>query len=268
MDGMGLRMRSAASIIAGVSAVIALGMPVTAAVPANDDRGAATVVNGLPFHDVIDTSEATPQAGDPDCASGPGNPTVWYSFTPAANGRLVATTKGSDYDTTLLVATPDGSGGLDVIACDDDSSGVSSTVIWQGTAGQEYLLMAGACCGNGGGVLVIDLRRPPPPPTVYVTIASRASLTRYGGAIVHGHVRCYRSGGHANIQVRGRQDYGRIIVRGYGSRHVACGQPWRVTVRNYEYRFGVGPMQVKVSATACGATSCSEKTKRTTVRIS
>ena len=58
---------------------------------------------------------ATRRRTDPDRA------TVWYSFTPDADGDYLADTFGSDYDTTLYVGTPDGAGGIDVIGCIDDN---------------------------------------------------------------------------------------------------------------------------------------------------
>src|SRR5512134_1258210 len=68
-----------------------------AAPPSNDDFDSATVVTEpLSFIDNINTVEATTATDDPNCA-GQG-PTVWYSFTPSENVRILANTFGSDYD--------------------------------------------------------------------------------------------------------------------------------------------------------------------------
>src|SRR5688572_3138498 len=114
-----------AAIVIGGTASTAL-----AAAPANDDRGAATVVNDVPYVDETVTTEATAQENDPDWCDDEASPTVWYSFTPQEDEAFVATTAGSDYDTTLTVAQP-GPGGLEIIDCNDDvNDGVTSRLAW------------------------------------------------------------------------------------------------------------------------------------------
>jgi len=245
----------------------AVAAPALAAPPANDDRGAATVIGSLPFDDSIDTSEATPQANDPDCASDVNNPTVWYSFTPNETRRYRAFTDGSDYDTTLLVARV-GSGGLDVIDCNDDFNDLTSQVTWRGVAGQEYLIMAGACCGDDGGSLQVHVRRAPPRVNVTVSIDARGIVNRMGGAVVRGHLSC-RNGANAEggISVRVRQTAGRFFIRGFGERGLRCNRDWRVRARGDIGRFAPGRATVAVEATACNGSGCDTDTERRTVRL-
>jgi len=145
-----------------------------AAVPANDEIGAATAIGSLPFTDTLDTTEATTAADDPQCAGN--GQTVWYTFTPSADIRLDANTFGSSYDTTISVYT--GSpGALTQIACNDDSAGLQSQVIFDATGGQTYYIMAGSFFSASGGSLTLTLRQPPPPPEVGVPTTSLRNPT-------------------------------------------------------------------------------------------
>ena len=254
---------AAASLLVGLAA-----SPTLAAPPSNDDRGDATVIGALPYHDSSDTSEATPQDADPDCSSGPDDPTVWYSFTPAVSGRYGVSTYGSDYDTTLLVATPNG-GGLDIVDCNDDTSGVASAVIWQATAGQEYLIMAGSCCGELGGDLELLLRKDPRRVRVTdVTIAATGTVNRQGGAVIRGRVECQRpAGADGFLSLRARQEAGRFFIRGGNEVGLRCDRQWSVRVRGDIGRFAPGRVAVAVEAFVCSAFGCDGDTGRRTVRL-
>src|SRR5438876_11044472 len=82
--------------------------PALAAVPSNDNSAnATTVTDPLPFTDSVSTIDATTEATDPapSCTSFGTNDTVWYDYTPSADGYVEADTLGSDYDTVLSVST-------------------------------------------------------------------------------------------------------------------------------------------------------------------
>ena len=141
--------------------------PALAAPPDNDDILTPRVISGLPFSEYIDTSEATLAAGDPwpSCnfyypAQGA---TVWYQFTPAADGMVVASTVGSSYNTTLSVYT---GGSTGEIACRVQNDPVG----FQVAAGQTYTIMIAAVgwvpypgWGVSGGMLSFTLDVAPPP---------------------------------------------------------------------------------------------------------
>lgn len=114
------------------------------AVPAvpNDDFGAATVINSLPYTITEDTTIGTTAIDDPilTCTGGQGAASVWFRFTPFAGGTLRATTNGSSYDTVLAIWQVT-SASLKSVACNDDvapnlTSAVSANVI----AGSTYYI--------------------------------------------------------------------------------------------------------------------------------
>lgn len=223
-------------LIVATLASVGMATPAAAAAPSNDDRGAATTVNALPFSDSTDTSEATWQQSDPDCGfSGEDDATVWYSFTPSQPGAYLASTAGSDYDTTLTLTAVTG-GGLDILDCNDDASGVDSAIVWEAAAGQEYLLMVGGCCPGDRGALEFSITLAPPRPTIRLTLAPTARLTPAGAIALHGRVRC-QNVARAEVQVNIRQDQRLRIVRGSRGSRFACGSRWALLVSNRDYRF-------------------------------
>lgn len=144
--------------------LIAVGvLPVSAAPPANDELGSATVIGSLPFSENLDTTEATQGLDDPwwNCHHEPLQATVWYSFTPTDDSQLETSTEGSDYytDTSVFV---DDMGSLSVVACDDNGSAT-----FEAYTGQTYYIMIGQASGSGpypppgenyGGNLVFSLQ--------------------------------------------------------------------------------------------------------------
>lgn len=248
--------------------VVSMAIPAAAAPPGNDDRANATVIGSVPYQVTLDTSEATLQAGDPDCATGPNDPTVWFSFTPAQAGTYGVSTVGSVYDTTLVVGTP-GGGGIDVIDCNDDAAPRGASVIlWDAVAGQEYLIMAGSCCGSPGGQLKLTLREDPGIPRVRVSVAPRGSVNGFGAAVIHGRLECSGGGGRlAFLDANVRQRAGRFIIRGDTGIDTRCGQRWKVRVPGGIGIFKPGVVPVRVSADGCGTFGCSADIGKARVRL-
>lgn len=285
-------------VLVGLVATFALALPVSvlAAAPANDDSGAAKVVGALPYADgPYDTTEATTAASDPafcnDPAGSPDSSTVWYSFTPAEAGAFLADTFGSDYDTTLYVGTPDGTGGIDVIACNDDAFDLQSAVVWQADAGTTYLLMVGTCCGGGvigeaggGGTLEFHVDVAPPPPTIDLTVDARGSFTSSGSAIIRGTIACtgiVAGGGGGGVVIQDttegmisldlRQRVGRFVIRGFGSGFdgscSADPTAWSIEVAGDNGTFAGGSVAVDAFASGCGPVECTDVSVSRTVRL-
>jgi len=100
-----------AAIVAVLMLALSGAQPAFATPPANDNFADATVISVLPFSDIVDISEATVEAGEPQ----PFNPslqTVWYSFTPSTNAVVTADMAGSDFTDTILAAYQDNGTGI------------------------------------------------------------------------------------------------------------------------------------------------------------
>jgi hypothetical protein len=130
------------------AATVALGAP-----PPNDNCANATVVASLPYTDVTHSTDATSEPTDPAICSGGAGPTIWYSFTPPANGTYCARLCGSDYDTVL--AAMNACGGP-AFVCNDDACDLASKINFAGTAGVPVILEVARFFGfssPGGGVM-------------------------------------------------------------------------------------------------------------------
>jgi len=273
--------------IASIAATLLIGAtfagPVIAAPPGNDDIGSPTIVGALPYTDgPHDTTEATTGATDPgfcfDPGGSPDRSTVWYSFTPAVSDSYLADTFGSDYDTTLYVGTPNGAGGIDVIACIDDTLGLHSAVRSDALAGTTYLLMVGTCCGGGvvgeaggGGTLEFHLDVAPPPPTVDLVVAARGSFTPSGTATIRGTIACSGDVQFVEMSVGLTQRVGRYLIRGFGGVfEEGCPTsptPWSIDVTSQDGKFLGGPAQVDAFVFACSAFECADDFASRTVHL-
>jgi murein DD-endopeptidase MepM/ murein hydrolase activator NlpD len=92
--------------------------------PTNDDFDNRIQINNSPWNAIVQTSSATMASDDPvmgACNNIRGQATIWYQFTPSANGTLHLHTIGSDYDTVLAVWKGN-RGSLTLIGCNDDRS--------------------------------------------------------------------------------------------------------------------------------------------------
>jgi len=124
----------------------------------NDNVADVRTITALPYTDTVSTTTATTETTDPtpSCGGGTRSHTVWYKYTPAANGSLLADTFGSNYDTVLSVWT--GSpGSFTSVGCNDDTSGGQSQVALAVTGGTTYYFMVSAW--SSGGTLVFHLAR-------------------------------------------------------------------------------------------------------------
>lgn len=118
--------------------------------PANDRRASALTISQLPFTHSQDTTAAGLEAGEPRPCGGI-DATVWFTYTAAADGPLLADTVGSGFDTVLAayraedLATP--------IACNDDAVGKSAAVQFAATGGAQYYFQAGGFYGASGSLV-------------------------------------------------------------------------------------------------------------------
>ncbi|HCB05745.1 MAG TPA: Ig-like domain-containing protein [Nocardioides sp.] len=124
--------------------------------PANDDLADALPIDS-PSRTAINNTFADVQAGEPDCGTAdPVTRTLWYTYTPDADGTLLVETNSAQaVDTMVAVYTGSSIGTLDERACDDDSGpGLLSKLTVPVTAGTTYLIQTGTFGAKG----TFDLR--------------------------------------------------------------------------------------------------------------
>jgi len=149
-----------AIIVAVLMLALSGVQPAYAVAPANDNFSNAITISALPFSDVVDITEATTEPGEPQ-PSNYSPQTVWYSFTPAANGVVIADMAGSIFsDTNLNIYTASGPGIGDLVFLGSVSWGGSISFNYQ--AGTTYYFQAGSIDGVGGE-LHFNLQEVPPP---------------------------------------------------------------------------------------------------------
>lgn len=112
----------------------------------NDDFADATVIPALPYTDSAKITSATRERGDPrpSCFYDLFGATVWYQFTPAADGVLVADTAGSDFDAVVSVWTQQNAR-LREVACAAGGfgPGLQARTAFHVTGGETYFLLIG-----------------------------------------------------------------------------------------------------------------------------
>lgn len=107
--------------------------------PPNDYSSAAISVS--PARDsIIDAHSrgATHEAGEPQHAGKSGIASTWWSITPPAAGRLLASSQGSAFDTTIGVYTTPSAGVFNLVGSNDDTNGLRSQVFAPVSSGTQY----------------------------------------------------------------------------------------------------------------------------------
>ena len=204
-------------------ALLATPAPAQAVPPSNDDRADATRFSTLPYTVTTDTTEATVDTAPADhCITAARS--VWYRFNPATTGRVVVSTAGSNYDTSLDVYRVNATGGLNHITC-DGSSGPGDTAALDFTAKTGvvyYLMVTDRRVSGPGGTLKLTARRPI---TSTVRLDGPGRVDRVDGSVrVRGTVQCSRAA-HTQVELRLRQRVSALfIATGFGRRRgIECG---------------------------------------------
>jgi hypothetical protein len=107
------------------------------------DGVAFTPVLGYTGTQIFSTVAFTGEPGELSHCGIPGGSSAWFSFIPAANGRLYLDTAGSSFNTVLAVYTGPGPtiATLKSLVCDNDSGpGTTSSLNFQATNGVTYYI--------------------------------------------------------------------------------------------------------------------------------
>ncbi len=170
-----------------VAAMTALPGSAQAAPPSNDTIPGAVA---LALNETVtqDTTEATTDQTDADLNTDSGcgapftNASVWYTYTPAADGAVLLDMSESDYSGGFLVfeGTPTADS---LITCGPTLAGI------EGATGTTYTIMVISDTEVNGGNLVLTASDAPPAPRLRVHLARRGHFDR-GDARIHGTYKC------------------------------------------------------------------------------
>lgn len=132
-----------------------VSLQITGGGAGNDDFvDATTLVGENPATDA-NNSQATLEPDEPEHAGVPGGRSLWWRWVAPASTTVAVDTLGSNFDTTLGVYQGASLSSLNVVAANDDSSGLQSQVLFQANQGQEYRI---AVDGYGGAFGNIQLQ--------------------------------------------------------------------------------------------------------------
>jgi M6 family metalloprotease-like protein/uncharacterized delta-60 repeat protein len=118
--------------------------------PPDNDAFASAEVVAPPSGTVSgDSTTASREVGEPAHIGG-GARSVWYSFTPTADGSATFDTEGSAFDTVIAAYTGSAVDNLDLVMADDDSgSGTTSTITFDVTSNVTFSIAVAGFSGGG-----------------------------------------------------------------------------------------------------------------------
>jgi hypothetical protein len=133
--------------------------PAQAQYGSNDSFDGATAISSLPFNDVVDTTGASTESGEPQVCIFMSQ-TLWYRYTPQTQEVLRADTSGTGAQANINIyqAFGPGIGNLSFTGCAQNGSPVQFTA----QAGVSYYIQAGILNGETGD-LHVNLERVPRP---------------------------------------------------------------------------------------------------------
>src|SRR5512147_2117268 len=119
-------------------------------VPLNDDLANAAPITALPFANIVDTSAASQEAGEPtpDCGVFGMTGTVWYAFTPAASDSVTAIAN-SPFNIAVAVYTGSSLSSLTAVSC---TSAIGEPLTFHANAGTTYFFQVANFYGQSGPV--------------------------------------------------------------------------------------------------------------------
>lgn len=253
-------MRSLLTLVGGLVLAATTVTPALAATPpVNDEQGGALALQlepGTPSTSLQqDAAGATASVTDPSCGEGP---SLWYSYTPAANQwvSVRAATSTGQPAVGVYTGSPEITGSL---GCDAPPPGsttsdgvtlVTPFVPFEATAGTTYYVVV----SRAGGTLTVNLsaREAPAPLTQAVFTPSTISRLADGSLRVDATLTC-DAAGYATLDlsaapVRAR----RGAPTAFGSASVPClpsQQPVSVVLQSFGDFHG-GPTTVSTQVTA------------------
>lgn len=155
-------MHALKALVLAFVGTVAIAVPsALGAAPGNDSFALPLGLSGrTPFVEGTN-AEATKEVGEPDHAANAGGASVWYAWSPPADGIATVSTCSSDFDTLLAVYTGNQLPTLSEVAANDDGCGEQSRVSFPATAGVNYSIAVDGFDGATGAIWLTVRLAPP-----------------------------------------------------------------------------------------------------------
>ncbi|HVE63259.1 MAG TPA: hypothetical protein VNB94_05610 [Mycobacteriales bacterium] len=121
----------------------------------NDNIANAYVIRGLPFS-ARSTAPATREPGEPTPCGPPGG-SRWFQYTPRIDIGLLATTRGTEFGSSIAVYTGSGIGDLTEVGCNGAPNN-GNQVLFAAKAGMTYWFQASKTIGDGALQFTLDVQ--------------------------------------------------------------------------------------------------------------
>jgi hypothetical protein len=147
--------------------------------PANDNFINAQAITGTSGAATGSNVNAAKETGEPNHAANAGGASVWYQWQAPANGVVVMSTAGSNFDTLLAAYNGSNVSGLTPIASNDDEnypSVLTSKITFNTVAGAVYRIAVDGWSGTSGNITLSYSQTQATSATVQFS-ASSASVT-------------------------------------------------------------------------------------------
>lgn len=126
--------------------------------PSNDNFSEAAEISGVSFLVRGSNKSTSWENGEPEHAKSQGGVSVWWKWTAPADGGVVFSTKGSNFDTLLAVYTGEDLGRLSVVASNNNAgTAPHSEVHFAAQAGVTYFIAVDGVKGANGNIVLKGL---------------------------------------------------------------------------------------------------------------
>jgi subtilisin family serine protease len=123
-------------------------------VPDNDDFEDRFVLAGGTTSTTGSNVFSSSQPGEPRNPFGAGGKSVWWSWTAQSSGSNTINTFGSSFDTTLAIYTGTSLDNLSLVASNDDTNGLQSSVTFSAIEGTTYAIQIDGYAGEEGNIVL------------------------------------------------------------------------------------------------------------------
>lgn len=264
-------MRSVRIVVAALAAAALVPLTATAALAAPPNNDHPTGARAISLGQTVkqDTTQATTGSLDAKlnqlCGAPYTTASVWYSYTPSADGAFLLDMTQSSYSGGFMVFR-DTPKLRTMLSCGPEQLGVTAK------AGHTYLIMVFSDTATRGGNLVLSLDAAPPAPTMSVNVDTTGQVIKGGRAQLSGTYNCTNAD---YVETYGTltQIWKRVKITGFFDYYPdaptcdGTDQNWSLVVKSDNGLFADGTAKLVYKGSACGLIQCTKVKGTATVTL-